>query len=257
MARRVCSTTLSLLAAVLLSFGTGINSGAEETSDVMDLKVEKLPSVVERRIFNPWNPFAPRPKLKPDEQALTEFSYDLSVLMDDIDVIDKEERHGRWFVHIRPKNLRATLSLPVIIWLPQGAPKKCIEHEEGHRVIVQRVYEFADGIVKHYAQRTYSEVSPGEGPSFELAIKDAHKRAVSDLNKNYRSTIFDYSLMLTQEYDRITNHGLNPISETDAIKQTFDKCSAEMTRLLLEREKAQQPRPDVEGPTTKLDFSQK
>lgn len=250
MPRRFWSTIFGLQAALILSLASGISCGAEE---LVDVKVDRRPATVERRFFNPWNPFEAHPQLEKGQQALTEFSYDLSVGIDDIDVVDSEDRHGRWFVHIRPKNVHATLELPITIWIPQGAPKKCVAHEEGHKVIVERVYEFAGDIILHYANRIHREVSPGEGGSFELAIKDAHKRIVSDLNKDYRSTVFDYSLMITKEYDRITNHGLNPISEDDAIKKSFDTCSTQMSRLLLEREQARQPRPDAPGPTTKLE----
>ncbi|MDZ4833159.1 MAG: hypothetical protein SGJ27_05095 [Candidatus Melainabacteria bacterium] len=254
MARRFLVTTSGLLAAFFLSSGIGSSCAAETA---VDIKVDKQPPTVVRRTFNPWNPFEPHPNLEKGQQALTEFSYGLSVGIDDIDVVDQEERHGRWFVHIRPKNVRATLTLPITIWIPQGAPKKCVAHEEGHKVIVERIYEFAGDIISHYAGKTHTDVSPGEGASLELAVKDAHRRSVSDLNKNYRGTVFDYSLMITKEYDRITRHGLNPISEEDAIKQSFDKCSSEMTRLLVEREQAQQPRPEFQGPTTKLDLKQK
>lgn len=253
MPRRFLSTILGLLTALILSLQIGTSCGAEEVADV---KVDRRPAAVERRFFNPWNPFEAHPQLEKGQQALTEFSYDLSVGIDDIDVLDSEERHGRWFVHIRPKNVHATLELPITIWIPQGAPKKCVAHEEGHRRIVERVYEFAGDIILHYATKTYKEICPGEGASLELAIKDAHKRIVSELNKNYRGTVFDYSLMITQEYDRITNHGLNPISEDDAIKKSFEICSTQMSRLLLEREKAQQPRTDLDGPTTKLEVKQ-
>lgn len=250
MGRQFLSTILGLQAAMMLSLGSGTQCGAEESGDV---KIDKRPASVERRFFNPWNPFELHPKLDKGQQALTEFSYDLTAGVDEIDVIDSEERHGRWFVQIRPSKLHVTLQLPITIWIPHGAPKKCVEHEEGHKVIVERVYEFAGDIVAHYAKKAQGDVCPGEGATYELAIKDAHKRILSDLNKNYRSTVFEYGVMITNEYDRITNHGLNPIAEGDAIKESFAKCSTEMSRLLLEREQAQQPRPDVVGPTTKLD----
>lgn len=254
MPRRLRSTILGLQAALVLSLGIGTNCGAEETIDV---KVDRRPATVERRFFNPWNPFEAHPQLEKGQQALTEFSYDLSVGIDDIDLVDSEERRGRWFVHIRPKNVHAKLELPITIWIPQGAPKKCVAHEEGHKVIVERIYEFAGDIILHYATKSYHDICPGEGGSLELAIKDAHRRIVSDLNKNYRGTVFDYSLMITKEYDRITNHGLNPISEDDAIKKSFDTCSTQMSRLLQEREQAQQERPAAPGPMTKLEPKQK
>lgn len=254
MPRRFCSTILGLQAALLLSFVIGTCCGADE---LVPVKVDRKPATVERRFFNPWNPFEAHPQLEKGQQALTEFSYDLSVGIDDIDVVDREERRGRWFVHIRPKNLHATLELPITIWIPQGAPKKCVAHEEGHKVIVERVYEFAGDIISHYATKSFNDICAGEGASFELAIKDAHKRIVSDLNKNYRGTVFDYSLMITREYDRITNHGLNPISEDEAIKKSFDTCSTQMSQLLIEREQAQQERPPIDGPMTKIEVKPK
>lgn len=240
-----------MVASLLCSRAATADDGTRlATSD--KVFVEKSAPTVERKEFNPWIPFTPQPKLEKGQKALTEFSFKLKVRFDDVDVLQKEDRHGRWFVTIRPKDVHAAMSLPVVIWLPPGAPQKCISHEEGHRIIAERVYQFAGDILRHYAAQTYSTDYKGEGASVELAIQDAYKRAISELNANYRGTVFDYALMVTQEYDRLTNHGLNPISENDAIEQSFAKSSSRMTKILEERETSQQSKFE-DGPVTKLE----
>lgn len=227
-------------------------------SEVNDIKIEKTTPTVERREFNPWIPFTPQPKLEKGQKAFTEFAFKLKVAFDDIDVLNQEDRHGRWFVKIKPKNIRATMSLPIVIWLPPGAPQKCIRHEEGHRMIAERVYSYAGDILRYYANQTFSSEARGEGASAELAIQDAYKRAINDLNQNYRGTVFDYALMVTQEYDRLTNHGLNPIKEEDAINQSFEKSSSRMTKILEERAAtAQRLQAEDSRPVTKLNESAK
>lgn len=239
-----------LLALLCQSAATAADGTGLSSSD--KVFVEKAAPTVERKEFNPWIPFTPQPKLEKGQKALTEFAFKLKVRFDDVDVLQKEDRRGRWFVTIRPKGVHATMSLPVVIWLPPGAPQKCIRHEEGHRIIAERVYQFAGDILRHYAAQTYSTDYKGEGASVELAIQDAYKRAISELNANYRGTVFDYALMVTQEYDRLTNHGLNPIAENDAIEQSFAKSSSRMTKILEERETSQQSKIE-DGPVTKLE----
>jgi hypothetical protein len=223
---------------------------AGETNSVI---VEKAAPTIERKEFNPWIPFTPQPKLEKGQKAFTEYAFKLKVGIGGVDVTEQEERHGRWFVKIKLKNIKANLSLPIVIWLPPGAPQKCIRHEEGHRMIAERVYGFAGDIVKHYAALTCATEFRGEGASVELAVQDAYKRGVSELNQSYRETVFDYALMVTKEYDRLTNHGLLPIGENEAIEQSFQKSSSEMTRILEERAAAQQAHSAEQGPVTKIE----
>lgn len=190
--------------------------------------VKKNPPSVERHEFQPWNPFNAGPKLNPGEKALTEYAYNLGVRFD-IDVVDEEEKRGRWFIHLKPKNGVVRLSLNVKIWIPQWAPQKCIRHEEGHKTICERVYEYAGDIVRLYAEEIQQKAYPGEGGTKELAEQDAYKRAAKELNERYRETVFEYAKRVTEEYDRITQHGLNPIAEDAAIQEAFSKCTSMMT----------------------------
>lgn len=250
---RVLSKLPQLIAFLFLSAGAATAADGIALDESEKVFVEKAAPTVERKEFNPWIPFTPQPKLEKGQKALTEFAFNLKVRFDDVDILQKDERHGRWFVTIRPKDVHASMSLPVVIWLPPGAPQKCIRHEEGHRMIAERVYQFAGDILKHYAVQTYTSEYRGEGASVELAVHDAYKRAINQLNSNYRGTVFDYALMVTREYDRLTNHGLNPISESDAIEQSFSNSSSEMTKLLEARASAIQSRGDEERPVTKLE----
>jgi len=246
----------TLLSFVQALFVLGLSLGGESclAADADDaVKIEKLPPVIDRRQFNPWLPFGPRPKLEPGQKAFTECPYNLSASFDDVELVDQEDRHGRWFVNIKPKGVRAKLSLPIVIWTPQGAPQKCLAHEEGHRVIAERIYEFAGDIIKCYATQASSNKYRGEGADPDLAVRDAYKRALTELNQNYKSTVVEYFTMVTDEYDRLTNHGLLPVKEEDAINQSFERCSSQMTRLLEDRAKAQQPRSKVNGPVTKIE----
>lgn len=242
---------LTLLISLMLVMPFAYSYGAE-AAEIANVKIEKQPPTVERVQFNPWLPFTPRPKLGPGEKAFTECPYNLTVAFDDIELIEQEERRGRWFVSIRPKNVRVKLFLPIKIWTPVGAPQKCLEHEDGHRIIAERVYEFADDIVKFYAEQVYQCSSLGEGASVELAVRDAYKRASSELNQNYKKTVVDYFTMVSDEYDRLTNHGLLPVAEQDAIKESFDLCSSKMKSLLEERAKKPAPSVNRERPVTKL-----
>ncbi len=205
--------------------------------DAHDVVVSQEPPAISRKEFQPWNPFNQGPKLPPGQKALTQYAFNMKVRFDDLEIIDQEERHGRWFVHVKPKNAVVRLLLNITIWTPERAPKKCREHEEGHRIICEQVYSYAEEIVRYYAVEILKKNYYGEGATAELAQQDAYSLAASELNKDYRETVFDYAKAVSDEYDRLTAHGINEIAPQAAIQEAFAKCGREMIVRLEEKQK--------------------
>ncbi len=246
--------TKSIFAIVCAALSAGLfcEPAFSSKSDMQKVQVEKSAPTVARRMFIPWNPFEERPTLEPGQKALTQFYFKLSAGADDIEVLDENQKHGRWFVDVQIKSLRLKLSLPVVIWTPHGAPRKCIQHEEGHRIIAERIYEFADDIITYLANRVIVQSVRGEGGDRSSAVRDAVRRATTELNQSYRTAVLDYSKLVTEEYDKITKHGLDDISEEDAIAKAFESCEPQMSRLLEKSEPSYAPVKQVPGPMTKL-----
>ncbi|MBZ0184823.1 MAG: hypothetical protein K8F91_01135 [Candidatus Obscuribacterales bacterium] len=185
--------------------------------------VDKRPPHVSKKWFDPGNPPNPGPDLKSGEKGATRYHYNLSVNFD-LDMVSKEKTESGYKVKIRPKDIRVTLTLPIIMWLPQNTTRKMLAHEEGHVRICEFIYYDAEKLVRFHAESMASSHFAGEGKTEAESVKVAYRRAAEDLNQIYRRYVFDYSRCVGEEYDRLTRHGLDPLPEDIAIDKAFDGC---------------------------------
>jgi len=216
----------SLILAVLLIVLTVLITGFAppvRAGDSYQVLVDKQPPQVEQRWFDPARPPVPGPDLRPGEKGCTQYHYNLSVNFD-LDMVSEEKTESGSKVKIRPRDIRVTLTLPIVVWLPNNTTKKMARHEEGHKTICVRIYDDAEKLVRFHAESMASSHFDGEGKTTAEAVKVAYQRAAEDLNQIYRRYVFDYSRCVGDEYDRITRHGLDPLPEDVAIEKAFDGC---------------------------------
>jgi hypothetical protein len=114
------------------------------------------------------------------------------------------------------------VGLSLIVWLPvRGNTPKLTAHEEGHKQIAQMCYEEARRVARDAAApligRRYDFSGIDERESSRI-INEAAQEAC----RRYMSGIAEWSAQVNQEYDKITDHGRNPVGEQDAVKQAFE-----------------------------------
>lgn len=192
--------------------------------DSYKVSIEKAPPVVRNRFFDFRNPPTDLPPLNPGEKGITQAVFDLVVRFD-IEVVSKEKTESTYIVVMRPKSTSVKLSLPITIWIPKGAPKKFIKHEQGHNFINQQIYEDADKVVRFFAMSMGNAQYRGEGNSYDQALLFAYQQAGEELNSLYRRYVHGYSMCVSEEYDKLTQHGLNSYPEEEAIEQSFFNCA--------------------------------
>jgi hypothetical protein len=213
-------TSRPILLIILVAILACILSGAPGRAiESYDITVTKEPPVVDRRTYTKKNV----PKLAKGEEGRTDTKFQMSVGFD-IDVTDKRKIGDGYMVTIRPKQARVKLSLPILIWTPEDAPEKFLEHEDGHRKIAERIYDDADELIRLHARATLGAYFQGGGTDEAAAVQAAYKQAATRLNDAYRQAIYDYSRCVNEEYDRLTDHGLDAIEESDAIDKSFAHC---------------------------------
>ena len=196
-----------------------------EAKDNYSVLVEKAPPVVMQRVFDLGNPPQDLPPLNPGEKGITQAVFDMVVNFD-VKVVSNQKTETGFEVVMRPKKTRIKLSLPITIWIPEGAPEKFLRHEQGHNFINQQVYESADMVVKFFALTMGDSRYKGIGKNYDEALVNAYKQAGDELNSLYRRYVHGYSMCVGGEYDKLTRHGLNNFPETTAIEQAFDNCNA-------------------------------
>ena len=200
--------------------GTGIQAKEE-----FEVEVVKAPPTVRYQRFDLHNPPSNLPRLNPGEKGTTEAKFGLVINLDPR-VVSSEKTDKGYEVVMTPQAVRVKLTLPIVIWVPHGATEKFLVHEEGHRLIAEYIYKDAEKLVKFYAETLESARFKGKGASYEEALAHAYRLAGEDLNNVYRRYVFDYYTCVGEEYDRLTNHGLNRFPEDVAIDQSLKNCQA-------------------------------
>lgn len=165
------------------------------------------------------------PALNPGELGITEATY-VRVFNFKIDVISSRRVKDRYEVVISPVSATIKLSLPVDIWVPTGSPRKLVRHEEGHRMIHEAVYRDAGDLMRFHAALLKDSRYKGEGESYRGALKNAYRLIGEDLSDTYQRYVYEFSRSVGEEYDRITKHGANHVSEGEAIEAAFRTYSA-------------------------------
>lgn len=198
---------------------------AEKSKNSFSVLVEKAPIVVSRHFFDLNNPPPDLPPLRPGELGTTLATYG-RVFRFKIDVVSTSRKGGQYEVVVSPVSATIKLSLPVHIWVPRGAPAKLIRHEEGHRLIHESIYKDAGELIRFHAANLADARYRGVGKSYKAALKNAYRLIGEDLNDIYQRYVYEYSKSVGEEYDRITSHGANRVSEGAALTEAFEQHGA-------------------------------
>ena len=209
---------------VFLLWGGSTCSLAASAADSYEITVKKAPPGVKQRNLEMGHLVGKAPKMHKNEKGVTVSKFMLKVRFE-IDIVSKQNSGDNFIVVLRPTRTLIQLSLPITIWIPLGAPKRLVEHENGHRSIAERIYEDADDIARYHAAAVLKDTFEGRGATEAEAIQIAYTKAAVKLNREYRSAVYDYSRCVNEEYDRITRHGLEDIDPQVAVNKSFGKCS--------------------------------
>ena len=192
------------------------------------------PPAVEHKSFDPANPPQQMPHLDPGEAAVTETIFNCAVKS-----FTKDTAHhavGQTCQSVAKVDaLEITLSLHVIVWLPNGAPQKLIAHEEGHRRIAEQIYkERADAAARAAAAKVNDHEFHGAGGDFDQsdhALESALRDAQNHLCDAYLAQTGGVASRVGDLYDQITNHGTRyRPAEDQAITEAFDRYTKEQKK---------------------------
>jgi hypothetical protein len=193
------------------------------------VKVEKTPPVVTRRTFDPRNPPKDMPPLGRDADAVTHFKFGCATSASyAVTSRQRDRRSGDSTATARINDLTVKLDLEITIWLPRGARPKLVEHEEGHRVIAERIYATADEPARREAQKWIGRSVTGRGRTAAAAADEAVRDANHQFCQAYLDATSGWSGRVGDLYDDITDHGRrNPPAVDEAIAMAFEQDAAE------------------------------
>ena len=197
------------------------------------VKVEKVPVVVVRKTFDRRNPPKEMPPLGPRADAVTHFrfgcstnaSYEVTSRRRDT---SRRRGGGGCTATARINDLDVRIELEITIWLPRGARQKLIDHEEGHRVIGERVYETAERVARDVASRWAGRSVTGKGEDCAAAADAAVRDANHQFCETYLQATSGWSGRVGDLYDEITDHGRRDTPEVEeAIELAFTRGAEE------------------------------
>jgi hypothetical protein len=199
---------------------------------VARVTVEKGNVVVVRKTFDRRDPPKEMPPLGPHADAVTHFRFGCSANAN-YEVVsrrrDTSRRRGpsECTATARINDMDIKLDLEVTIWVPRGARKKLVDHEEGHRVIGERVYATAEQAARDLARRWAGRTVTGRADNCAEAADTAVRDASHQFCQDYLEATSGWSARVGDVYDAITDHGRRDVAVDDAIAQAFERDARE------------------------------
>lgn len=124
-------------------------------------------------------------------------------------------------VRAYPEDFEIITRLKTTIYTAKGSPAKLVAHEEGHRTIGIHYYQESEAAARAAAMSLVGKSFEGSGPTRAAAEEAAGALVLAALVDAYTVHTQKRSIAANARYDAITDHGLKPIAEPDAIAQAI------------------------------------
>jgi len=199
----------------LLILVIGSSLGAAATTKPAGVSVTQKPAKVTTRTFNPKNPPTDMPPLRGNEAAVTQSKFACAVA---IGVQVSQQGDNKPTMTIT--DIKAELSLEIVIWLPTDATAKIRAHEDAHRQIAELFYKEAEAIATKIAARYI-------GKKLDItSIDENHTRPIiqrigNEFCGEYLGATEVPSEKVQKRFDELTDHGRNRLSEKEAIRRAM------------------------------------
>ena len=182
--------------------------------------VKRDPPDVQVKTFDPAKPPAEMPHLAPGEDAATATVFRVQA-GSNYEPITRKKGDDGWTTVVQVHGLTITLQLHVTIWVAQGVTEKLKAHEEGHRIISEKVYQDSALVEARAAGAATMDGKrfTGEGPNWKAAAANAIDPVINEVGKAYLQHTADVADEISNIYDDLTQHGSNDKAEDEAIKE--------------------------------------
>ena len=188
------------------------------------IEITRLPCTATRVMFDPKDPEPYIPRLNKGESAVTLSRFDCRADFRH-ELILTTERDGQIEVSIKLIGARVNLALQDVIYLPTDVRPPLRVHEEGHRVINERIYDQeAERFARDVAESLLAKTWIASGADREAAVQKAIESAHTEICTVYRERIARRVSQVSDKFDELTQHGSNDVRVVDAIERAFEAC---------------------------------
>jgi hypothetical protein len=176
------------------------------------VRVTREEPVVVRTEFDPRRPPRDMPPLTPPESGVCKTTFELAA-----SVSYSAEPLSRTTARIYVDELDIVTRLRFDIYTVRNGPEKLRAHEEAHRQIGEHYYRDAAVIAEGIGRRLVGATFEGRGADVQAAQQNAFDQVVGEIERAYMARVRIPSATANERFDEITNHGLSPIGEAEAV----------------------------------------
>ena len=194
-----------------------------DAASQVDVTINHEPPDVQNRTFDPKNPPAEMPPLKPGEAAVTESSFSCQTLIGVIVTSQQPTGTGTCRATVKVTSVTSTLRLGITIWLPERGARKLTAHEEGHRIVDERYYAGAKDLAERLGRALVGRDFTAEAADCDAAAQAAIKSAGNQFCGEYMAAVQYPAARVQEIYDELTDHGRNKLGEKQAIELAVKK----------------------------------
>jgi hypothetical protein len=185
------------------------------------VRVKREEPIVERRVFDPRRPPRNMPPLTPPESGVCKTTFELAA-----SVSYSAERLSRTTARVYVDELDIVTRLRFDIFTVKDGPPKLRKHEEAHRAIGEHYYRDAARIAEDIGRRLIGATFEGSGVNEQAAQRDGFEKVIAEIERAYMARVRIPSAAANERFDEITNHGLNPIDEAEAIDLALGRAAS-------------------------------
>ena len=202
---------MPFLRAILLTLLTAAVASAA-------VEVQQKPIKVVRRTFDPKNPPKEMPPLTPPEAALCQGESSIETRV----AGRTSKTDGDGFASLNVTDIRIELRLTVTLWLPKGADKRLVDHEETHRLIHEHYYKTAAKVARDIAAPYLEENAEIHGRDTDKAAGEVLDRIAGEIMAKYKAAVPVEKAQ--RRFDDLTDHGRRDLPNDRAMKQAIEEA---------------------------------
>jgi hypothetical protein len=189
-------------------------------SEQPQVEIVKMPAQIGTRYFDPTRPPRDRPPLTGAEEAVCAGNF-----LSDASVGGQTMQTDATHAKARINRIKVTLQLNITTWLPNNPQQWIVEHEEGHRQILEYYYRNAEVIARRIAEPYLGKTIDLSGADLRNALSAAIDKIKEEITNEYKRQM---PVETTQDrYDTITEHSRNNIPVPDAVAQALKETYPE------------------------------
>jgi hypothetical protein len=176
--------------------------------------IDKQPETYSTRTFDPKKPPADMPPPTPGEDAECDSNF-----FSDAAVGGQARQTDATHAIVTVNQVKVTLQLEIIVWLPNKVTQHVVEHEQGHRQISEYFYQAADKVAQRIAAGYMGKQVTITGTDLRGQMSKLLQQMSTDITDEYNKEVTPEPTQL--RFDAITDHSRNEVVATTAVAQAL------------------------------------